>query len=88
MTRDAGELLDLVKKIEGGGEWWKFIPKTIKSNAQFKPVYNILEQYRKCELSLQAQEANSSLGKEDNKSVESALNFVANALTNDKNVLG
>ena len=54
LNKDIEELLNLVKKIDKGGEWWKFIPKNIKNNATFKAVYNILEQYRKYELNIQA----------------------------------
>jgi len=43
LAKDVDELLNLIKKIENGGEWWKFIPKNIKNNATLKPVYNFLD---------------------------------------------
>jgi hypothetical protein len=41
VSKDADELLSLVKKIEKGGEWWKFLPKNLK-NSTFKQIYTLL----------------------------------------------
>jgi hypothetical protein len=52
INKDADELLNLVKRLEKGGEWWKFLPKNLK-NSTFKPIYTLLEKYRENELAIQ-----------------------------------
>ena len=84
LNKDIEELLNLVKKIDKGGEWWKFIPKNIKNNATFKPVYNILEQYRKYELNIQALETNTNMSKDEDKVIDNALTTVGTSIAKDK----
>ena len=79
-------MLNLIKKIDKGGEWWKFIPKNIKNNATFKPVYNILEQYRKYELNIQALETNTNISKDEDKVIDNALTTVGTSIAKDKNI--
>ena len=85
-SKDIEQLLNLIKKIDKEGEWWKSIPKNLKNNSTFKSVYRVLEQYRNLELKIQALESSSTLRKEEDKSIENALNLITKSVAKDNNI--
>lgn len=72
ISKDADQLLNLVKRIEKGGEWWKFFPKNLK-NSNFKQIYALLEKYRENELAIQRYLVNEELFKEEGDTVNNAI---------------
>ena len=59
----------------------------MKNNATFKPVYSMLEQYRKLELNIQALETNSNINKDEDKVIDNALTTVNTSIAKASLVL-
>lgn len=66
-------MLNLTKRMEKGGEWWKIMPANLKSSP-FKAIYSLFEKNRENELQLQKYHVNESLFKEEERYIGNAFN--------------